>query len=217
MEPGHTRLPAGWIEVICGSMFSGKTEELLRRIRRAEYAHQRIQLFKPHIDTRYSPDAIVSHNANSFNARTVARAADIPQHTSQAEVVGIDEAQFFDEEIVAVVRKLANTGKRVIVAGLDMDYKGNPFGPMPQLLAIAEFITKLHAICVRTGGLAHFSYRKPHVAAGQVKLGAHQQYEPLSREAYLKATQHDQTMNSAREPAQTPADPPGGEASPNDA
>jgi len=172
----------GWIELICGSMFSGKTEELIRRIRRAQFAKQKIELFKPAIDTRYAETEMVSHDATALPSTPVHNAAEILLYVSMdtVEVVGIDEAQFFDEGIVAVCNQLANDGIRVIVAGLDMDYLGNPFGPMPKLMAIAEYVSKVHAICTRCGDLAHYSHRT--VANDkQVLLGEKDAYEPLCR------------------------------------
>ena len=171
---------SGWIEVICGSMFSGKTEELIRRLKRAEFAKQRVEIFKPTVDTRYADREVVSHNQNSINSTPVEYSSAILLLADDCDVVGIDEAQFFDEGIVDVVNELANQGKRVIVAGLDMDFKGRPFGPMPNLLATAEYITKVHAICVRTGNLANYSHRK--IASERlVELGEVLEYEPLSR------------------------------------
>ncbi|MFZ2283588.1 MAG: thymidine kinase [Lutibacter sp.] len=176
----------GWIEVICGSMFSGKTEELIRRLKRAQFAKQKVEIFKPAIDVRYDVEKVVSHDANEIRSTPVPSSANIRLLASDVDVVGIDEAQFFDEEIVAVCNDLANRGVRVIVAGLDMDFKGNPFGPMPALMATAEYVTKVHAVCTRTGNLAHYSHR---TAAGNelVLLGETQEYEPLSRSAYFKA------------------------------
>ncbi|CAL2058096.1 thymidine kinase [Tenacibaculum sp. 190524A05c] len=176
----------GWIEVICGSMFSGKTEELIRRLKRAKFAKQRVEIFKPAIDTRYDEEEVVSHNDNRIRSTPVPASANIRLLANNVDVVGIDEAQFFDDEIVAVCNDLANRGIRVIVAGLDMDFKGNPFGPMPALMATAEYVTKVHAVCTRTGNLAHYSFRK---AEGEniVMLGETQEYEPLSRAAYYKA------------------------------
>ncbi len=174
---------SGWIEVICGSMFSGKTEELIRRLKRAEFAKQRVEIFKPTIDTRYADREVVSHNQNSINSTPVEYSSAILLLADDCEVVGIDEAQFFDEGIVDVANELANQGKRVIVAGLDMDFKGRPFGPMPNLLATAEYITKVHAICVRTGNLANYSHRKID-SDRLVELGETSEYEPLSRAAF---------------------------------
>ena len=174
---------SGWIEVICGSMFSGKTEELIRRLKRAEFAKQRVEIFKPTVDTRYADREVVSHNQNSINSTPVEYSSAILLLADDCDVVGIDEAQFFDEGIVDVVNELANQGKRVIVAGLDMDFKGRPFGPMPNLLATAEYITKVHAICVRTGNLANYSHRKID-SERLVELGEVLEYEPLSRAVF---------------------------------
>lgn len=176
----------GWIEVICGSMFSGKTEELIRRLKRAKFARQRVEIFKPTIDTRYDDEMVISHDSNEIRSTPVPAAANIPILADNCDVIGIDEAQFFDDEIVQVCNDLANRGMRVIVAGLDMDYKGNPFGPMPALMATAEYVTKVHAVCTRTGNLAHFSFRKAN-SNDLVLLGENDEYEPLSRAAYYKA------------------------------
>lgn len=176
----------GWIEVICGSMFSGKTEELIRRLKRAKFARQKVEIFKPAIDTRYDDDMVVSHDANEIRSTAVPAAANIRILGDTCDVVGIDEAQFFDDEIVTVCNDLANKGVRVIVAGLDMDFKGNPFGPMPALMATAEYVTKVHAICTRTGNLANYSFRKSNNDK-LVMLGETDAYEPLSRAAYYKA------------------------------
>ena len=177
----------GRVEVVCGSMFSGKTEELIRRLRRAQFAKQRVEIFKPAIDVRYSEEEVVSHEGNSILSTPVDSSASILLMGQESDVVGIDEAQFFDEHIVEVCNKLAARGIRVIVAGLDLDFKGQPFGPMPQLLAIADEVTKVHAICVRCGALAYVSHR---IVAGdkQVMLGEKQEYEPLCRECYARAT-----------------------------
>ncbi len=176
----------GWIEVICGSMFSGKTEELIRRLKRAQFAKQKIEIFKPAIDKRYHDEYVISHDANEIRSTPVTSASSIRLLASGCDVVGIDEAQFFDDEIVQVCNELANSGIRVVVAGLDMDFKGNPFGPMPALMATAEYVTKVHAICTRTGNLANYSFRK---AASEdiVMLGEIEEYEPLSRAAYYDA------------------------------
>ena len=176
----------GWIEVICGSMFSGKTEELIRRLKRANYAKQKVEIFKPMIDKRYHEEMVVSHDANEIRSTPVPAAANIRILADTCDVIGIDEAQFFDDEIVTVCNDLANKGVRVIVAGLDMDFKGNPFGPMPALMATAEYVTKVHAVCTRTGNLANYSFRK---ASNDdlVLLGETGEYEPLSRAAYYKA------------------------------
>lgn len=174
---------SGWIEVICGSMFSGKTEELIRRLKRAEFAKQTVEVFKPAVDVRYDEQEVVSHNRNSAEATPVDSAYNILILAADCDVVGIDEAQFFDEGIVEVANKLANMGKRVIIAGLDMDFKGRPFGPMPDLMATAEYVTKVHAICVKTGNLAHYSHRKID-SDKLLELGEMDEYEPLSRKAY---------------------------------
>lgn len=184
----HGNKQFGWIEVICGSMFSGKTEELIRRLKRAKYANLKVEIFKPNVDVRYEDDMVVSHDENEIMCTPVPAAANIPILADGCDVIGIDEAQFFDDEIVNVCNFLANKGVRVIVAGLDMDFKGNPFGPMPNLMATAEFVTKVHAICTRTGGLAHYSYRKAENES-LVLLGETNEYEPLSREAYFKKYQ----------------------------
>jgi thymidine kinase len=181
----------GWIEVICGSMFSGKTEELIRRLKRAQFAKQRIEIFKPAVDTRYDEEEVVSHNDSRIRSTPVPIASNIRLLANDVDVVGIDEAQFFDAEIVAVCNDLANRGIRVIVAGLDMDFKGNPFGPMPALMATAEYVTKVHAVCTHTGNLAHYSFRKAQNDT-IVMLGETQEYEPLSRAAYYKALQKQQ-------------------------
>lgn len=167
-------------------MFSGKTEELLRRLRRAQIARQSVHVYKPAVDQRYDAQAVVSHDRNALDAQPVTSAQQILLLSSEARVVGIDEAQFFDSEIVPVVNRLADAGKRVIIAGLDMDFRGEPFGPMPQLMAVAEFVTKLHAVCSRTGGLANFSYRKTSDEE-RLRLGSLEEYEPLSRKAYRAA------------------------------
>ncbi|MEM6767119.1 MAG: thymidine kinase [Bacteroidota bacterium] len=179
----HNR-KSGWLEVVCGSMFSGKTEELIRRIRRAQIANQRVMIFKPIIDNRYSKTEIVSHDRNSIISTPVENAMLILDMVDNAEVVGIDEAQFFDKGLVGVVRTLANQGLRVIVAGLDMDYTGKPFGVMPDLLAQAEFITKVHAICQVCGSLANFSYRLNKDISDQVLVGEKSSYEPRCRRCF---------------------------------
>ena len=176
----------GWIEVICGSMFSGKTEELIRRLKRAQFAKQKIEIFKPAIDLRYDDELVTSHDQNQIHSTPVPAAANIPILADGCNVVGIDEAQFFDDEIVKVCNDLANRGVRVIVAGLDMDFKGNPFGPMPALMATAEYVTKVHAVCPRTGNLANYSFRKSQ-SDDLVLLGETEEYEPLSRAAFYKA------------------------------
>ncbi len=174
---------AGWIEVISGCMFSGKTEELIRRLNRALIAKQKVEIFKPSVDKRYHSEQVVSHNENSIRSTPVQFANDILLLAGDCDVVGIDEAQFFDEAIVEICNTLANQGKRVIVAGLDMDYEGRPFGPMPDLLAVAEFVTKVHAICAQTGELASFSFRLSEHEQ-QVMLGEKNEYEARSRKAF---------------------------------
>jgi thymidine kinase len=175
---------AGWIEVVCGCMFSGKTEELIRRLNRALIARQRVEIFKPAIDKRYHNENIVSHAERAIRSTPVNFANDILLLAGDCDVVGIDEAQFFDDAIVEVCNQLADSGKRVIVAGLDMDYEGRPFGPMPNLLAVAEFVTKVHAVCVQTGELASFSFRLNENNA-QVMLGEKDTYEARSRRAFV--------------------------------
>jgi thymidine kinase len=184
----------GWIEVICGSMFSGKTEELIRRLKRAQFAKQKVEIFKPSVDVRYDEEKVISHDSNEIRSTSVPSSANIRLLASDVDVVGIDEAQFFDDEIVSVCNDLANRGVRVIIAGLDMDFKGNPFGPMPALMATAEYVTKVHAVCTHTGNLAHFSHRKSS-NENIVMLGETQEYEPLSRAAYYQATHPDTKQN----------------------
>ena len=176
----------GWIEVICGSMFSGKTEELIRRLNRARIAKQKVEIFKPKVDTRYDEINVVSHDENSIVSTPVETASQILLYAEEVEVVGIDEAQFFDSDLMAVCNFLANKGVRVIVAGLDMDFQGNPFGPIPSLLATAEYVTKVHAICMRCGNLAQYSHRT--IADNNlVVLGEKDSYEPLCRKCYFDA------------------------------
>lgn len=189
MFPENATNPAeqrGWIEVITGSMFSGKTEELIRRLRRAIIARQRVEIFKPKIDNRYSSEEIVSHDKNSIQSTPVDGSSNILLLAGGVDVIGIDEAQFFDPGLSNVCTTLANQGVRVIVAGLDIDYKGNPFGPIPSLLAVAEYVTKVHAICDRCGNLAHYSYRASNNPK-LVVLGSKDYYEPLCRNCYNKA------------------------------
>ena len=176
----------GRIEVVCGSMFSGKTEELIRRLRRAQFAKQRVEIFKPAIDVRYSEEDVVSHDQNHIPSTPIESSASILLLSSNIDVVGIDEAQFLDAGLPDVCNELANRGVRVIIAGLDMDFRGVPFGPMPALCAIADDVTKVHAICVRCGALAYVSHR---ILAGarRILLGETQEYEPLCRECYQKA------------------------------
>jgi thymidine kinase len=182
----------GWIEVISGSMFSGKTEELIRRLKRAQIARQKVEIFKPVMDRRYSEKDVVSHDRNSIRSTPVEHSELLLEVTQGVDVVGIDEAQFFDHGIVDVANEIANRGSRVIIAGLDMDFQGKPFGPMPYLMATAEYVTKVHAICIRTGNLAHYSFRKSDDNE-LVKLGEGEEYEPLSRAAFLslRATSKD--------------------------
>ncbi len=175
----------GWIEVICGSMFSGKTEELIRRIKRAKFAKQKVQTFKPRKDTRFKNKEIVSHNEISLKSTVINNSSEILELSKEAEVIAIDEAQFLDNKIVDVCNQLANQGRRVIIAGLDMDYKGKPFGPMPNLLAVAEYITKLHAICTRTGKMANYTHR---IVKNKelIVVGDETKYEAVSRKAFKK-------------------------------
>jgi len=175
----------GWIEVICGAMFSGKTEELIRRLNRALIAKQKVEIFKPKVDNRYHAEKIVSHSNREIRSTSINVAQDILLLSGDCDVIGIDEAQFFDEAIIDVCNNLANSGKRVIVAGLDMDYEGKPFGPMPQLMAIAEFVTKVHAICAKTGQLASYSFRV-HPSNSKFMLGEIGQYEARSRKAFFE-------------------------------
>lgn len=176
----------GWIEVICGSMFSGKTEELIRRLKRAKFAKQKVEIFKPQIDTRYDEVKVVSHQGSEIHSTPVPSSANILLMVNDVDVVGIDEAQFFDEELPNVCRQLADMGIRVIAAGLDLDYTGKPFGPMPDLLATAEYVTKVHAICLRCGNLAYVSHRT--ISNDKlVLLGETDSYEPLCRECFNKA------------------------------
>ncbi|HPX06073.1 MAG TPA: thymidine kinase [Tenuifilaceae bacterium] len=180
----------GWIEVIAGSMFSGKTEELIRRLKRAKFAKQRVEIFKPLVDTRYSEHDVVSHDSNAIRSTPVSSSGNILLMSSDVDVIGIDEAQFFDNNLAEVCNALADQGIRVIVAGLDMDFRGKPFGPMPALLACAEYVTKVHAICVKCGNLAQYSHRK---SAGEklVVLGETDIYEPLCRSCFLEARKAD--------------------------
>ena len=177
---------AGYIEVICGSMFSGKTEELIRRLNRAKIARQRVEIFKPEIDKRYDVEKVVSHDAKSIPSTPVQSASQILLLCNEVDVVGIDEAQFFDAGLVHVCNHMADIGIRVIVAGLDIDYLGNPFGPLPDLIATAEFVTKVHAICIRCGNLAHYSYRTIDDNK-RVVLGERESYEPLCRACFNEA------------------------------
>lgn len=179
----RSKKKAGWIEVVCGSMFSGKTEELIRRLKRARISKQKVEIFKPKVDTRYHEEDVVSHDSNAIQSTPVESAAQILLYVEDVEVVGIDEAQFFDDEIFNVCNQLAERGIRVIVAGLDMDFQGKPFGPMPGLMAAAEYVTKVHAICIECGALAQFSHRTVRDSK-QVMLGETESYEPLCRSCY---------------------------------
>ncbi len=177
----------GWIEVVCGSMFSGKTEELIRRLKRAQIAKLKVEIFKPALDTRYSEDKIVSHDSTSIKSFPVKNSSEIPEKIKDVDVIGIDEAQFFDDGIIEVCENLANQGIRVIIAGLDMDFMGNPFGPMPSLMAKAEYVTKVHAICMRCGNPAQYSHRFSE-SKSVVELGEKDKYEPLCRACYNEET-----------------------------
>lgn len=182
----HSTGRKGWIEVVCGSMFSGKTEELIRRLKRAQFAKQKVEIFKPQIDTRYHEEKVVSHQGTEIHSTPVPASANILLLANDVDVVGIDEAQFFDMELVNVCNQLADSGVRVIIAGLDMDFKGQPFGPMPALLASAEYVTKVHAICMHCGSLAHISHRTSKETS-LVLLGETDSYEPLCRDCYNEA------------------------------
>ncbi len=183
LEPHFKSQRSGWIEVVCGSMFSGKTEELIRRLRRAKIANQKVQIFKPAVDTRYDEEKIVSHNANYIDSIPVEHSKTLIGLSEGFDVVGVDEAQFFDLGLPLICEELATKGIRVIVAGLDMDYTGKPFGPMPHLLSVAEYITKVHAICQHCGNLATHSYRKIN-ESGKVLLGEKESYEARCRTCY---------------------------------
>jgi thymidine kinase len=183
----HPNKRKGCIEVICGSMFSGKTEELIRRLKRAQFAKQKVEIFKPVIDTRYDEIKVVSHDSNSIHSTPVPSSSNIPVLAASCDVVGIDEAQFFDTGLVEVCNQLADSGIRVIVAGLDMDYLGKPFGPIPGLLATAEYVTKVHAICMRCGNLANHSHRTS-AESTLVVLGEVSNYEPLCRDCFAEAS-----------------------------
>ena len=183
-NPAYNNEQFGWIEVICGSMFSGKTEELIRRIKRAKIANQKIKIFKPKVDSR-SKNFIESHDDSRLESIEVDNSTEILNQFKGCDVVAIDEAQFFDKEIIDVCNKMANDGVRVVIAGLDMDYLGNPFGPMPNLMAVAEYVTKVHAICKQSGNLANYSYRKNR-KKDIVVIGEKDKYEPLSRAMFYK-------------------------------
>lgn len=184
---------SGWMEVICGSMFSGKTEELIRRLRRAEMAGQKVEIFKPKLDTRYADEEVVSHNQNKIRSTPVESSNEILLLGSTCDVVAIDEAQFFDEGIVEVANQLANSGIRVVIAGLDMDFMGRPFGPMPNLMATAEYVTKVHAICKRTGNLANYSMRISE-SKDLVQLGETESYEAVSRKVFVEEVLQKEKM-----------------------
>lgn len=179
---------SGWIEVVCGSMFSGKTEELIRRLNRALIANQHVEIFKPSVDKRYHDQNVVSHNANTIRSTPVDFARDILLLSGDCDVVGIDEAQFFDNSLVEVCENLANNGKRVVIAGLDLDFEANPFEPIPSLMSIAEFVTKVHAICASCGNIANFSYRLS-ADTEKVKLGEKESYEARCRTCYVEGIQ----------------------------
>lgn len=185
LENNNRTLKRGWIEVICGSMFSGKTEELIRRLKRSELAKQKIEIYKPMLDTRYHDVKVVSHQGNEIQSTPVPASANMLLLATDVDVVGIDEAQFFDDELPNVCSQLANRGIRVIVAGLDLDYTGKPFGPIPQLMAMAEYVTKVHAICLQCGNLAYISHRKTKEES-LVLLGEMENYEPLCRICFNK-------------------------------
>ena len=196
IEPNLKGERRGWIEVICGSMFSGKTEELIRRLKRVRIANLKVEIFKPAVDIRYDEQNIISHDENAIISTPIGHSQTILLLANGVDVVGIDEAQFFDDEIISVCNDLANSGIRVIVAGLDMDFKGNPFGPMPALMATAEYVTKVHAVCTRTGNLAHYSFRK-NDNDKLVMLGETEEYEPLSRAAYYNAMRQNMEVKDA--------------------
>ena len=188
----------GWIEVICGSMFSGKTEELIRRLKRAKIARQKVEIFKPSMEKRYSEEEVVSHDKSAIRSTPVPHSSQLLLMANDVDVIGIDEAQFFDSELPNVCSQLADSGIRVVVAGLDMDFKGRPFDPMPQVLAMAEYVTKVHAICVKTGNLANFSYR---ISASEdlVQLGEKDHYIPLSREVFEEAKRSPKLREELKE------------------
>lgn len=187
-QKGNKKQRKGWIEVVCGSMFSGKTEELIRRLKRAEFAKLKVEIFKPSIDVRYDENDVVSHQGTTIRSTPVPASENILLLANDVDVVGIDEAQFFDNQLPAVCEQLANSGIRVVIAGLDMDFSGKPFGPIPALLAKAEYVTKVHAICMTCGDLAQFSHRKI-ADESVVLLGEVDEYEPLCRKCYTEAIQ----------------------------
>ena len=188
-NPAYNNEQFGWIEVICGSMFSGKTEELIRRIKRTQIANQKFKVFKPTIDSR-SKNYIESHDESKLESIEVKHSSEILNNVENCQVVAIDEAQFFDNGIVDICNQLANNGIRVIVAGLDMDYLGNPFGPIPNLMAVAEYVTKVHAVCKKSGNIANYSFRK-NKKKDIVVIGEKDKYEPLSRSIYFKKMKKD--------------------------
>ncbi|MBX2841570.1 MAG: thymidine kinase [Flammeovirgaceae bacterium] len=200
LEPQLNSYPhkpqSGWIEVVCGSMFSGKTEELIRRVKRAVIAQQKIQIFKPGMDTRYHESDVVSHNKNKLLSKAVNSAKEIMDHCRECDVIAIDEAQFFDAEIVPVCIQLANNGKRVIVCGLDMDFEGKAFGRMPEMMAIAEFVTKLHAICAQCGDVASYSYRLVD-SQDKVLLGETNEYEARCRKCFYEEKKQEEKDHEA--------------------
>ncbi|MBK6546883.1 MAG: thymidine kinase [Saprospiraceae bacterium] len=187
LEPAYKSQRSGWIEVICGSMFSGKTEELIRRLKRARIANQKVEIFKPSKDTRYDERKVVSHDENALLSKPVSHSQELLLIHEETEVIGIDEAQFFDEHLTARCQELALKGKRVIIAGLDMDYRGQPFGPMPAIMAVAEYITKVHAICPHCGNLATHSYRLSE-EFDTIVLGEKDKYEPRCRLCFSMGT-----------------------------
>ncbi len=194
-------LPTGWIEVICGCMFSGKTEELIRRVRRADLAKQKVRIFKPALDVRYDEKNVVSHNKNQLDSLAVSSAREILENAQGYQVVAIDEAQFFDLDLVEVVNALANRGQRVIISGLDMDFEGQPFPPMPQLISVAEFVTKLHAICMQCGTTAHYSYRLV-ASSEKLLLGEKNEYEARCRQCFHEGRwqEHPREVPTAHHP-----------------
>ena len=183
LEPHFSGQRSGWLEVICGSMFSGKTEELIRRLKRARIAGQQVAVYKPSIDTRYAEESVVSHDSNSFGAMPITQSAQLLEVAKEVTVIGLDEAQFFDRDVVKHTQELAHRGKRIIIAGLDMDFRGQPFGPMCDLLAVAEYITKVHAICSHCGNLATHSYRLS-PSTDTVVLGERNEYEARCRKCF---------------------------------
>jgi len=194
LESSSSRSPKkGWIEVICGSMFSGKTEELIRRLKRAEYANLKVEIFKPTVDTRYDKSDVVSHDDRSIQSTPIEKSSQLLLLSDDIQVIGIDEAQFFDMDLPDVCNELASRGIRVVVAGLDMDFLGKPFGPMPHLLACAEYVTKVHAVCISCGELANFSHRTS-LEEGLVVLGETENYEPLCRSCYEKKKEQEELL-----------------------